>query len=97
MYINRECIHYDYGDTAPREYGAFCKKKKCNIVDANCAECKENKLKPCPFCGGEAELDNCGKYQVWCNHCGTIQMGQFFNTPEEAIEAWNRRPTDGQS
>jgi hypothetical protein len=51
-------------------------------------------IKACPFCGGEAELD--GKsdkknYQVWCPLCSTIQMGEFYDTPEEAISAWNRR------
>lgn len=38
-YINDKCYYYDYGDTAPREYGEFCKKKKTNIKDANCKDC----------------------------------------------------------
>jgi hypothetical protein len=39
IYINRNCKYYDYGRTAPREYGAFCEKKKCGIESANCKDC----------------------------------------------------------
>ena len=49
-------------------------------------------LKPCPFCGGEATIDNAGgKYQAWCKYCCCIHMGEFYNTEAEAIAAWNRR------
>ena len=56
------------------------------------------KLKPCPFCGGEASLfttDEIGylgsdRFTTKCNgcFCGT---GHYAG-PERAIEAWNRRP-----
>ena len=54
------------------------------------------KLKPCPFCGGEAKLER-GTTQldnfVYCSDCGSGT--RFFNTKQSAIEAWNRRePTD---
>lgn len=39
--INRNCRYYDYGDTAPREYGAFCRKEKKIIESVNCDECEE--------------------------------------------------------
>lgn len=46
----------------------------------------------CPFCGGEATIDNAGgKYQAWCKHCCCIHMGEFYNTEAEAVAAWNRR------
>ena len=55
------------------------------------------KLKPCPFCGGEASLfttDEIGylgsdRFTTKCNgcFCGT---GHYAG-PERAIEAWNRR------
>lgn len=56
-------------------------------------------LKPCPFCGGEAELVDYGlnaRYKgVTCGECGA--RTRFFS-PEigiggefAAIEAWNRR------
>lgn len=65
----------------------------------------EIKLKPCPFCGGKAEIckDNYNNYLVSCC-CGVIMGVELedgcelvdgwratFNTMEEAIEAWNRR------
>lgn len=65
----------------------------------------ENKLKPCPFCGGEAQLAIAPSneyvgipcYAVTCKHCkvmmGTVQKGQtdFYRTAQEAIEIWNTR------
>lgn len=57
-------------------------------------------LKPCPFCGGRAEISG-GKYDgkstsyVECARC--MAMGEFFFVSPEyasndrAIEAWNRR------
>ena len=50
-------------------------------------------LRPCPFCGGEAQIDKAprGSYQAYCSHCSTIQMGVFYNTESEAVAAWNRR------
>jgi hypothetical protein len=55
------------------------------------------KIKPCPFCGEEAEVNNGGfgeKY-VTCknNQCGGSLSGSiWFTSDEEAIEVWNRRP-----
>ena len=52
-----------------------------------------DKLKPCPFCGGEAyvwlnlETDN---YDVECLECG-CDFQQHYGCVDEAIEAWNRR------
>ncbi len=67
-------------------------------------------LKPCPFCGGKAEIgmDNYGKIIVWCVPC-QMQLGvelqngeEFtdgwratFSDVEEATEAWNRRDNNG--
>lgn len=53
----------------------------------------EEKLKPCPFCGGEATANESSWrswWHVWviCKNCGaTIDKP----TKEETIEAWNRR------
>lgn len=66
----------------------------------------ETKLKPCPFCGGEAAIyaDKFDKVTVWCERCG-VKMGieledgcvlvngwqATFETIEDAIKAWNER------
>lgn len=44
------------------------------------------KLKPCPFCGGEAKAYN---GQVVCTKCWSGSACE--DTTEKAIETWNRR------
>lgn len=62
----------------------------------------EIKLKPCPFCGGEAyteivaahnhifvDMPDCdGEAFVFCNDCSAAVSGR---NEQEAAEAWNRR------
>ena len=58
-----------------------------------------DKLKPCPFCGGEAVLTNgwfSGERRVECLDCGVMTKIEFSENPlvtasEQAIKAWNRR------
>lgn len=53
-------------------------------------------LKPCPFCGGEAELLNSlyGEWIVRCPDCeGMVE--KWRETEEEAAEQWNRRADNG--
>lgn len=59
-----------------------------------------DKLKPCPFCGSnkcnviEHAFHNLSStYGVKCWNC-KAESWQFFDTKEEAIEAWNRRVND---
>lgn len=56
-------------------------------------------LKPCPFCGGKAEIlwdaeaeawGERGFYKVRCSDCITVHYNFFF-TIEDAAETWNRR------
>lgn len=55
-------------------------------------------LKPCPFCGSEAELrfseGESGKRYYWipCKKCSCCQT--IFDTPQEAVSAWNSRPIE---
>ena len=58
-------------------------------------------LKPCPFCGGKAELVDygiSGEYKVvWCFECGArtrMFYAEIFRG-RKAIEEWNRRVKDG--
>ena len=48
-------------------------------------------LKPCPFCGGKAELfhsyDGYHCVQCTCCACGTIHM----RTEMDVVRMWNRR------
>ena len=47
-------------------------------------------LKPCPFCGGEAEygLTMAGE-EVYCTECKAAMPR--FTTEDATIEAWNKR------
>ncbi len=51
------------------------------------------KLKPCPFCGGKAEMFSlkymANEHFVRCSQCDSSTHGQ--KTKEEAMEIWNRR------
>ena len=49
-------------------------------------------LKPCPFCGGEAEYES-ERVSCWieCSKCGAKSGYAFVAYPQEAVEAWNER------
>ncbi len=55
-----------------------------------------DKLKPCPFCGGEAqlminELEDTQEGTVMCMTCYVTSTTQKSDNWKEAIEAWNTR------
>lgn len=70
------------------------------------------KLKPCPFCGGKANVgvdDFNNKYLVMCGECGvmmgiSLEIGveiingwtAEFESAELAVENWNRRAENAE-
>lgn len=58
-------------------------------------------LKPCPFCGGQANMwkwnggvrIDCSRWRA--SNENTHFVGIGARTEEEAIKAWNRRASDG--
>ena len=52
-------------------------------------------LKPCPFCGGKAQLryDIMGCYYIECQQCRikTTVFDALVGGKKMAIETWNRR------
>lgn len=61
-----------------------------------------NKLKPCPFCGGNEiiirQIEYAGittpRFFVQCRHC-FAQTGMGWTTKKGAIVAWNMRADNG--
>lgn len=54
-------------------------------------------LKPCPFCGGEAELHDVYSIKLYwckCEECGAETQAE--DIIEKAIENWNRRVNNGK-
>lgn len=47
-------------------------------------------LKPCPFCGGTANIAK-GEIEFWayCQHCGA--QTELYETEYEVAKAWNTR------
>ncbi len=58
-----------------------------------------DKLLPCPFCGGKAYTSENDGYAILCDgkkchiEMGYHDEGNFYETEEEAITAWNNRST----
>lgn len=44
--IRRSCKYYDWGDTAPSAYGAFCKLQQKCLDGKICKNCPKYKQKP---------------------------------------------------
>lgn len=56
-------------------------------------------LKPCPFCGAPAHLEDADEMGAWVictsisGECPVEPVTRHYETPAEAITAWNRRVT----
>lgn len=53
----------------------------------------EQKLKPCPFCGGKANVVDVYPYWVYCKRCGS-RISAWTKYLEDSVDAWNRREID---
>lgn len=58
----------------------------------------DNEIKPCPFCGGKAELNTeKGRFfsYIKCTNCGAesglVKISAEYCADERAKELWNRR------
>ena len=56
-----------------------------------------DELKPCPLCGGKAELVYIDRHYrecfVKCLKC-KVEQGHVYRSKQSAITAWNRRKYD---
>ena len=55
-------------------------------------------LKPCPFCGREAEMVDCEINPRWfvrCTHCG-VEQANLYSSKASARDACNRRAEQGE-
>lgn len=51
----------------------------------------DNRLKPCPFCGSNAEIvENGVNYEVHCSEC-SCRIGRGHGIKKYVIAAWNGR------
>jgi Lar family restriction alleviation protein len=56
-----------------------------------------NELKPCPFCGGKANIvfsSFSSRYMISCSKCGAITGFRFITSKREVQEAYNERGVD---
>ncbi len=54
------------------------------------------KIKPCPFCGGEAVAkEHKNRFTEWwivsCPNCHVSQTGNSYEFKFEAVDEWNKR------
>lgn len=75
--------------------------KDCQLYKSCRKQPKKPELKPCPFCGGEAERkedtacmghgDFCTYQIIQCKECGARVTGGYYGENDNTVEKWNRR------
>lgn len=82
------------------------KLNKLECVEEQEGELME-KLKPCPFCGAEAEIqeehqwisgcsNGVNRKYIVCTKCRNRTMSFDWDERKDMIEAWNRRKSDDE-
>lgn len=54
----------------------------------------EQKVKPCPCCGGAALVAGSDECYVVCPDC--LLVSDYYPSYEEAVKAWNNRPLEDE-
>ena len=59
-----------------------------------------DKLKPCPFCGGDVHFDRSYSYfrdvVVYCDGCDmVVTLDDCAASDDDIVRAWNRRADNG--
>ena len=51
------------------------------------------KMKPCPFCGCNPQIEctERGTWELACENLNCGYFGDYYETYEEAVEFWNTR------
>lgn len=87
----------DYPGIVLGEWGHWTDKDEPNPICTEGEIKMSEKLLPCPFCGGEVELEEIPgspftlESRVWGVGCKDCNIGWYKETKTEAIAAWNRR------
>lgn len=85
----------DWDDTKQREVALAALELGQKHIDLTPIK---KDIKPCPFCGGEAELHNCAEMLDVTNvtgvgiHCTKCHIATIpYKTEDDAIDVWNNR------
>lgn len=68
-----------------------------NMESGKLKKCKENEVKPCPFCGeteiviDEYEREVGTRYRIFCTGCMAMIDPGYVQQPEIVKRMWNKR------
>ena len=54
------------------------------------------KLKPCPFCGGEAKLEASSAFPTYYVRCDCCGVSTLANRQDQVVDEWNTRADDAE-
>lgn len=101
--IKGECIKHSKCEDCPvwEHLDDICEPHYWRIPKETEEEQMNVKLKPCPFCGGRAHIEDISEpddmgpiWMILCKKCGasaSFGMDGCNATKVEAVDSWNRR------